>query len=174
MASGGWITMNGGSIWTANEISCSHSIHPTNGSTTTTCGTSTNKFQAVYATTGTIQTSDARKKTGVYELTEQELDVAVELSKKIGTFQFLASVAEKGADSARKHIGMTVQEAASVFEAHGLDPWRYGFMCHDAWGEITNGDGTIPAGDEFSFRPDELLLFVAAGINERLLRLENI
>ena len=97
--------------------------------------------------------------------------MAVDLSKRIGIFKFLSAVANKG-ESARWHIGMTVQEVAELFFSYGLDPWKYGFMCFDSWSE--NDEDVSYTGDRFSFRTEELLLFIAAGINERLLRLENI
>ena len=83
-------------------------------------------------------------------------------------FKFLDAIAAKG-EEARWHIGMTVQSVADVLVAHGLDPWRYGFMCYDSWA----ADDEQESGDRYAFRTEELLLFIAAGINERLARLEN-
>jgi hypothetical protein len=127
------------------------------------------RWSTVYAGTGTINTSDARAKTQVVGFSDAETAVAVELSKRIGMFQFLDAIAAKG-QAARWHIGMTVQDVADVFVAHGLDPWRYGCMCYDAWD--ANLDEGLESGDGYGFRPDELLLFIAAGINARLARME--
>lgn len=93
------------------------------------------------------------------------------------------------------HIGMTVQRAIEVMHAHGLDPLRYGFICHDTWpaqeqvvrtwgdeyGEDEEGNQVliseggsevvkpaIAAGDRYSFRMDELYAFIAAGQRARL------
>lgn len=127
------------------------------------------RWSTVFAGTGTINTSDARQKTEVVALSSSETAVAVELSRRIGMFQFLDAIAIKGSE-ARWHIGMTVQDVADVFVAHGLDPWRYGCMCYDAWdADIESG---LESGDGYGFRPDELLLFIAAGINARLAALE--
>jgi len=66
-------------------------------------------------------------------------------------------------------------------QAHGLDPFRYGFICYDQWDEqaevIDQDSGDViqpyrPAGDRYSFRHDELLLFIARGIDARLAALE--
>lgn len=132
-----------------------------------TCGGPSNRFSTVYAGTGTINTSDAREKTPVVSLTDPEIAAAKDLAKEIGSYQFLSAVAAKGAE-ARHHIGMTVQRAIEVMTAHGLDPFRYGFICHDEWAATE----TEPAGDRYSFRPDELLLFIARGFEARLSALE--
>ena len=99
-------------------------------------GTSSFRWSTIYAGTGTINTSDARKKTPVAPLTLAELEAATELAREMGTFRFLESVAEKG-DAARKHAGMTVQRAIEIMESHGLDPFSYGWICHDTWEERT-------------------------------------
>lgn len=83
--------------------------------------------------TGTINTSDAREKTSITPLTAAELAAAKELAAEVGTFQFLDAVAAKGADVTRLHIGLTVQRVIEIMQAHGLDPMRYGFICHDTW-----------------------------------------
>ena len=100
---------------------------------TKTLGGPSNRWSVVYAGTGTINTSDARDKTPVRKLKAAELAAARDLAGEICVYQWLASVEEKG-DAARLHIGMTVQRAIEIMESHGLDPWRYGFICRD---EIT-------------------------------------
>jgi hypothetical protein len=101
----------------------------------------------VYAGTGTINTSDAREKTPVVPLTAAEIAAAQELAGEIGTFQFLSSVAEKGAENARHHVGMTVQRAIEVMESHGLDPFGYAFICYDEWDTETRE--VVAEGGEF-------------------------
>lgn len=141
-------------------------------------GTASFKWGVVYAGTGTINTSDARDKTEVNPLTQRELAAAVEMSREIGTFQLLASMAKKG-DGARLHVGITVQRAMEIMTSHGLDPFRYAFICHDSWDESSSpaGDGepavVHPAGDRYGFRVDQLLAFMARGFDERLRRLES-
>jgi len=129
-----------------------------------TLGTAAKRWSVVYAGTGAINTSDAREKTAVSALTPAEINAAKQLSKEIGTYKFLASVQAKG-DAARTHIGMTVQRAMEIMESHGLAPFDYGFICHDAWEDQG-------AGDRYAFRYDQLTLFIVAGIEARLSALE--
>jgi len=126
-----------------------------------TLGDGTHRWSVVYAGTGTINTSDAREKTVVQPLTAAEIAVAKDLAREVGSFSFLASIAEKGG-MARRHIGMTVQRAIAIMAGHGLDPMHYAFICHDKW------DG----GDRYGFRTDELLMFIARGFEARLAMLE--
>jgi len=179
---------------------------------TQTMGSASYRWSQVYAAIGTINTSDAREKTPVRSLFDDELQAAIALSKEIGVYQFLASVEAKG-DKARHHIGMTVQRAIEIMKHHGLDPFSYGFICYDKWGEETkehpaieareaveakaavlDDEGnviepaveaqpaikakdawtevTLKAGDRYSFRYDQLTLFIARGIDARLAALE--
>lgn len=161
------------------------------------CGVSARRWSVVYAATGTINTSDARDKTAVRPLTEAELAAAKDLAREIGAYRFLDAMAKKGAD-AREHAGLTVQRAIEVMQSHGLEPLRYGFICHDSWpasvepaeyrqrdtgmvdgrGQpiqeqvLVRAERRIPAGDRYSFRPDELNLFLARGFEARLSALE--
>lgn len=91
------------------------------------------RWAAVYAATGAIQTSDARKKTPVTALTPAMRAAAREMLPMIGTYQWLDSVKEKGVDKARLHVGFTVQQAIAILEKHGIDPFRMAFICHDKW-----------------------------------------
>jgi hypothetical protein len=173
--------------------------HTTPGADNTqTLGSGSLRWSTVYAGTGSINTSDAREKTAVESMTPAEVAASRDLAREIGTYRFLSAVAAKG-DDARVHVGMTVQRAIEVMESHGLDPMRYGFICHDQWPErieqipavtephptlvMANGDPVlvevspareevIPAGDRYAFRPDELLLFIARGLEARLTALE--
>ena len=99
---------------------------------TRTLGTGALRWSEIFAGTGTINTSDAREKTPVESLTEPEIAAARALSVEIGTYKFLASVQAKG-DAARTHVGMTVQRAIEIMEGFGLNPFSYGFICHDVW-----------------------------------------
>ncbi|MGZ0785857.1 tail fiber domain-containing protein [Pseudomonas saponiphila] len=135
--------------------------------------------KTLWAATGAISTSDAREKTVVRGLSKEEVGAAKALAKEIGSYRWLAAIAEKG-ESARDHIGMTVQRAIQVMSSFGLDPFAYGFICHDAWeeriqaGPVEGEDPTVvPAGDRYSFRIDELNLFLAAGFEARLAEIES-
>ena len=95
-------------------------------------GLITKRWDDIFATNGTIQTSDAREKTAVRELTDAEMRVAKKLSKNIGFFQWLSAVEEKGED-ARSHCGQTVQGVIAEFEAEGLDAFDYAMVCYNEW-----------------------------------------
>lgn len=107
-------------------------------------GSAAYRASTIYAGTGTINTSDAREKTAVTPLTESEIAAAKDLAKDIGIYQFLCVVASKG-DSARHHIGMTVQRAIEIMASRGLDPFEYGFICHDAWDDMFVDHAAIEA-----------------------------
>ena len=169
-------------------------------------GAAATGFKEIFADNGTINTSDARRKTEVATLSAAEINAAKQLAKEIGSFKFLAAVAEKGS-AARNHIGMTVQRAIEIMEGNGLDPFAYSFICHDVWQDVfvehpaveavaaqdavLDEDGNVvtpavaavegreawteqtqAAGDKYSFRVHELLLFMAAGFEARLAALE--
>lgn len=179
---------------------------------TQTNGSGATRWSTIYAGTGTINTSDAREKTAVRSMAADEIEAAKALSKEIGVYQFLDSVAVKG-DKARHHVGMTVQRAIQIMEAHGLNPFAYGFICYDKWDEqvtehpaiearaavdakaaVLDAEGnviepaveaqsaieakaawtevTLKAGDRYSFRYDQLALFIARGTHARLEALE--
>jgi len=95
-------------------------------------GNGSKRWGTVFAITGAINTSDAREKTPVSPMSDAEISASIALAKEIGSFKWLASVAEKGAD-ARAHIGMTVQRAIEVMESFGLAPLNYAFVCYDEW-----------------------------------------
>jgi hypothetical protein len=139
-------------------------------------GQAPNRWSTAYLATAAVVGSDARLKTAVSPLTEQELAASEALAKEMGTWQYLAKVEEEGADVARLHTGMTVQRAMEVMTEHGLDPMRYAAICHDQWDDQTDEEGAIvrAAGDLYSFRTDELLFFITRGIDERLSALEEI
>ena len=97
-----------------------------------TVGTPARRFQAVYAVTGAISTSDARLKCDFRELSPVEIAAARDLARAIGIYRWRDAVEEKG-EAAREHLGPTVQRAIEIMQSHGLDPFNYGFICHDVW-----------------------------------------
>lgn len=113
----------------------------------TDLGTPSIKMRTLYAQTGSINVSDARKKTPVRPFTVAERTVAQALLGEVGMYQFLDSIAEKG-DAARWHAGLTVQRAIEIFEAHDLDPFRNAFVCYDQWDDIYEEWGA-----EFEVKP---------------------
>ena len=111
------------------------------------------RWTTVYATTGTINTSDARQKQQDRPLSDAERAVAVRVKGLIKTFKFNEAVEKKG-DAARIHIGVYAQELADAFAAEGLDATHYGMFCYD---EL---EGT----EIYGVRYEELLSFVIAAL----------
>lgn len=163
-------------------------------------GLSSNRWREVFAANGTINTSDAREKTSPRDLSPPELACATDLASLPSMFQWLHAIEDKGKD-ARIHCSPTVQSVIACMESHGLDPFRYGFVCYDKWEERPEGwnewpaqeevldeEGNViqpaieagrelvqeyrPAGDRYSLRPSELQFFIGRGQEERLRRLE--
>lgn len=129
----------------AGSLSVPTSVTPSSDSGAT-LGTSSLRWNTVYATTGAINTSDAREKTIITPLTSGELKAAKMMGGEIGSYQFLSAIEEKG-DSARRHVGMTVQRAIEIMIECGLDPMRYAFICYDKWEEIPEVRGSVEVGN---------------------------
>ena len=124
-----------GIIQAAGNIS--PSIHNTHD-----LGTTAVRWKDLWLQSGAFNGSDARLKTEIRPFTPKEIEASKQLSKEIGTYQWLESVKEKGADRARRHVGMTVQRAIEIMAANGLNPFDYGFIGYDKW------DDTIVHHDE--------------------------
>jgi hypothetical protein len=119
------------------------------------------RFNTVYASNGTINTSDQRNKQDIKFLSNAEKQVATSIKGLIKSFKFKDAVAQKG-DKARIHFGVMAQEVAQAFEAAGLDPTAYALFCYDEWeaDEKTN----VAAGNRYGIRYDELLAFVISAL----------
>lgn len=143
------------------------------------------RVRNIYATNGSINTSDARMKNDVRAMSDPETEAAKAIAKEIG---FWTWKEQADMNDVREHCGLTVQRAIEIMESFGLEPFKYGFICYDKWDEQTvvseygpaNEDGsenpiykTIPAGDRYSFRLDELNMFIAKGFEARLSALED-
>jgi hypothetical protein len=75
-------------------------------------GASTARFDDIYATNGTIQTSDRNEKQDIAELSDAEQRVAVAAKGLLRKFRWKDAVAEKG-DEARTHFGIIAQGSTS-------------------------------------------------------------
>ena len=148
------------------------------------------RTSTIYSTTGTINTSDATEKALrdgtdiggdclVSAMTDAEVSAAKMLAREIGIFKWRDSVVAKG-EGARLHAGITVQRIIEIMTAHGLDAFRYAFICRDEWDamEALPGSDEVagiparPAGSRLSLRMDQLALFVARGQEARIAALE--
>jgi hypothetical protein len=92
------------------------------------------RFNDVYATNATIQTSDQNEKQSIQSLTTAEMNVAKRLSPLIKTFKWNSSVEEKR-DSARTHTGIIAQDVQQAFTDEGLDASNYALFISNTWWE---------------------------------------
>lgn len=130
-------------------------------------GDASNRWNTVYATTGAINTSDAREKQDIETLNDAEVRVAMALKGLVRKFRMKDAVAAKG-DAARIHIGVIAQDVQAAFAAEGLDANQYGIMCFDVWDaepEAVDDNGNVvrpakAAGERLGIRYDEMLAFI--------------
>jgi hypothetical protein len=99
------------------------------------------RFDDIYATNGTIQTSDRNEKQDIEALSDAEQRVAVAAKGLLRKFRWIDSVEEKG-DDARIHFGIIAQDLQDAFTAEGLDAGRYAMFISSTWWESTE---VIPA-----------------------------
>jgi hypothetical protein len=105
----------------------------------------------LYAVTPTINTSDARDKTPMRDLSDAEKRAARNI--RIGAFQWLDAIESKGEDGARIHVGVIAQQVADALQQEGLDPARYAFWCADPLFEEIEHEETVTR--EFFGKPIE-------------------
>jgi hypothetical protein len=122
-------------------------------------GSSTARFDDVYATNGTIQTSDLNEKQDIEALSEAEQRVAVAAKGLLRKFRWKSAVEEKG-DDARIHFGIIAQDLQAAFEAEGLDAGDYAMFIHSTWTDEETGEERSRMGVRYS----ELLAFIIAAI----------
>jgi len=140
-------------------------IVPWNASTNTLrdnaidLGESSGRFQDIYATNGTIQTSDINEKQDIEELSEAETRVAVAAKGLLKKYRWKSAVADKG-DDARIHFGIMAQDLQQAFSAEGLDAGDYGMFISSTWTDETTGEEKTRLG----VRYNELLAFIIAAI----------
>ena len=110
-------------------------------------GNSSNRFDDVFATNGTIQTSDQNEKQQIASLTDAEMTAAKAISKLFKTFKWNDSVAEKG-DAARTHTGVIAQQVETAMSDAGLDAGDYAFFISTTWWETQTEVPAVEAVDE--------------------------
>ncbi len=97
-------------------------------------GKVSSRFDDIWATNGTIQTSDRNEKQDIEALSEAEQRVAVACKGLLRKFRWKDAVAEKG-DDARIHFGIIAQDLQDAFAAEGLDAGRYAMFISSTWYE---------------------------------------
>jgi len=140
-------------------------------------GVSGVRFDDIYATNGTIQTSDATEKQDIASLTATEMLVGKRISVLFKTFRWKDSVAEKG-DNARTHTGVIAQDVQAAFTAEGLDAGDYALFISSTWfvdaegNEVEEGTEGATSKTRMGIRYPELLSFVAAYNEQRFASIE--
>ena len=94
------------------------------------------RWDDIYATNGSIQTSDRNEKQDIEVLSDAETRVAVACKGLLRKFRWQDAVAEKG-DDARIHFGIIAQDLQDAFAAEGLDAGRYAMFISSTWWEAT-------------------------------------
>jgi hypothetical protein len=124
-------------------------------------GAAGKRWSVVYAGTGAINTSDAREKEQVRDLSMAEKAVAIRCKSALKAFKFKSSVEQKG-EKARIHFGVLAQDIAAAFAAEDLDVENYALFCYDEFPATfdTGGKELTPAGNRYGIRYDELLAFI--------------
>ena len=110
-------------------------------------GQSSNRFDDIFATNGTIQTSDQNEKQDIASLTTAEMTAAKALSKLFKTYKWKDKVVAKG-DAARTHTGMIAQEVQTAMSDAGLDASKYAFWCSNTWWETSTEVAAVEADEE--------------------------
>jgi len=145
---------------------------------TSNLGDASFRWAVVFASTGTINTSDQNEKAQIETLSDAEKATALAIKANIKKFKFKDAVIAKG-DKARIHVGVIAQEVAQAFVDNGLEPQSYGMFCSDTWHTIVDesGETKVVYPDEkgdypqgavqhtrMGIRYDELLAFIISSI----------
>jgi len=110
-------------------------------------GSSGNRFDDIYATNGTIQTSDQNEKQQIASLTDAEITAAKAISKLFKTFKWNDKVEAKG-DAARTHTGIIAQDVQQAMTDAGLDAGDYAFFISTTWWETQTEVPAVEADEE--------------------------
>ena len=97
-------------------------------------GISSNRFDNIFATNNSINTSDRNEKQDIEELTDAEKRVAVACKSLMRKYRWKSAVTSKG-DDARTHFGIIAQDLQDAFTAESLDASDYAMFCSDTWWE---------------------------------------
>ena len=122
-------------------------------------GASNVRWDDIYATNGTIQTSDRNEKQDIDSLSDAETRVAVACKGLLRKFRWKSAVEENG-DDARIHFGIIAQDLQAAFTAEGLDAGRYAMFIHSTWTDEETGEERSRMGVRYS----ELLAFIIAAL----------
>ncbi|WP_404764680.1 tail fiber/spike domain-containing protein [Proteus terrae] len=124
------------------------------------------RFKNVYATNGSINTSDERLKNNFLSIDDKEKKAAIEIKASIKKYKL------NGGD--RIHFGVGAQTVINIMKINGLNPFEYSFICYDKWDDEyeewidDNGEKQRKlinkSGDRYGIRYNELLCFIISCI----------
>jgi cytoskeletal protein CcmA (bactofilin family) len=92
------------------------------------------RYNTIFATNSSINTSDRNEKQDIEELTDAEKRVAIVVKGLMRKYRWKDAVASKG-DNARIHFGVIAQDLQDAFTAESLDASKYAMFCSDTWWE---------------------------------------
>lgn len=121
-------------------------------------GSSSVRWDDIYATNGTIQTSDRNEKQDIRPLAAAEVAAAQELATQGVIYRWISAVEEKGA-AARQHSGHIAQDVKATLEKHGLNAFDYAFLSYSEWVDEKTGESR----SRYGLRYTELHSFIMAG-----------
>jgi hypothetical protein len=110
-------------------------------------GASNLRYDDIYATNSSIQTSDRNEKQDIEELSDAEQRVAVACKGLMRKYRWRDSVAKKG-DNARTHFGIIAQDLQDAFTAEGLDAGDYAMFTSNTWWEKEISVDAVEADEE--------------------------
>ncbi len=110
-------------------------------------GFSSGRYDDIFATNSTINTSDRNEKQDIEELTEAEQRVAVACKGLMRKYRWRDAVAKKG-DNARTHFGIIAQDLQDAFTAEGLDASDYAMFTSNTWWEKEISVDAVEADEE--------------------------
>jgi hypothetical protein len=105
------------------------------------------RWNTLFASNGTINTSDANEKQQITSLTDAEITAAKAISALFKTYKWNDAVAAKG-DAARTHTGVIAQDVQAAMSAAGLNAANYAFWCSDTWWETQTEVSAVEADEE--------------------------
>ena len=105
------------------------------------------RWDDIYATNGTIQTSDRNEKQDIEALSDAEQRVSVAAKGLMRKFRWRDAVEAKG-DEARTHFGIIAQDLQAAFAAEGLDAGDYAMFISTTWWETQTEVPAVEAVEE--------------------------
>lgn len=134
-------------------------------------GSASRRWSEIFASNGTINTSDERQKQQIRSINSLEKNVSLKLKSLIKAYKWNDAVESKN-EKARIHFGIIAQDVKTAFEECGLNADEYGVLCYDEWQaveDVKNEQGEvlikgIESGNAYGVRYNELIMFILANL----------